>query len=116
MFITFIYTKLKNISRSTRNILSQLVNYAAMSIISIKNLKKSFGRKMILRNMNLDVKKGEFIVLFGPNGAGKTTLIKILSTLARPTSGDVTINGFNIYEESIDVRRSIGVLSHNPLL
>jgi heme ABC exporter ATP-binding subunit CcmA len=87
-----------------------------MSMISIKNLKKSFGRKRILRNMNLDVKKGEFIVLFGPNGAGKTTLIKILSTLARSTSGEVTINGFNIHEESIDVRRSIGVLSHNPLL
>jgi heme ABC exporter ATP-binding subunit CcmA len=85
-------------------------------MISIKNLRKSYGRKRILRDMNLDVEKGEFIVLFGPNGAGKTTLIKILSTLARPTSGEVKINGFDIHEESIDVRRSIGVLSHNPLL
>jgi heme ABC exporter ATP-binding subunit CcmA len=87
-----------------------------MSMISIKNLHKSFGKKRILRNMNLNVDKGEFIVLFGPNGAGKTTLIKILSTLARPTSGEIVINGFNIHEDSIDVRRSIGVLSHNPLL
>lgn len=87
-----------------------------MPMISIKNLHKSFGKKRILRDMNLKIEKGEFFVLFGPNGAGKTTLIKILSTLARPTSGEIEINGFSISEDSMDVRRSIGVLSHNPLL
>ena len=87
-----------------------------MSMISIQNLHKSFGRKRILRDMNLEVKKGEFIALFGPNGAGKTTLIKILATLARPTSGTIDINGYDLHEDSIEIRRSIGVLSHNPLL
>jgi heme ABC exporter ATP-binding subunit CcmA len=87
-----------------------------MPMISIKNLHKSFGRKRILRDMNLHVKKGEFIALFGPNGAGKTTLIKILATLARPSSGTIEINGYDLHEDSIEIRRSIGVLSHNPLL
>lgn len=87
-----------------------------MPMISIKDLRKSYGRKRILRNFNLNVKSGDFLVLFGPNGAGKTTLIKILSTLSRATSGDITINGFNLNEEPIEVRNSIGVLSHNPLL
>ena len=62
------------------------------------------------------MESGDFLVLFGPNGAGKTTLIKILSTLSRATSGDITINGYDIKEDPIEVRNSIGVLSHNPLL
>jgi heme ABC exporter ATP-binding subunit CcmA len=66
--------------------------------------------------MNLEVKKGAFIALFGPNGAGKTTLIKILATLAHPSSGTIVINGYDLHEDSIEIRRSIGVLSHNPLL
>jgi heme ABC exporter ATP-binding subunit CcmA len=87
-----------------------------MSMISIKNLQKKFGRKVILNDLNLDVDGGDFLVLFGPNGAGKTTLIKILSTLAKPTSGDIIINGYNIKDEGIDIRASIGVISHNPFL
>jgi heme ABC exporter ATP-binding subunit CcmA len=87
-----------------------------MPMIYIKDLSKSFGRKRILRDMNLEVRKGEFIALFGPNGAGKTTLIKIMATLARPSSGTIEINGYDLNEDSIEIRRSIGVLSHNPLL
>jgi heme ABC exporter ATP-binding subunit CcmA len=87
-----------------------------MSTISIKNVQKRYGRKRILRNLNLNVESSDFLVLFGPNGAGKTTLIKILSTLSRATSGEIVINGFDIHEDPIEVRNSIGVLSHNPLL
>lgn len=85
-------------------------------MIIVKDLAKRFGRKKVLLDFNLNVEKGEFIVLFGPNGAGKTTLIKILSTLSRPTSGTISINGYDLREDSIEVRESIGVLSHNPLL
>lgn len=87
-----------------------------MSMISINNLQKKFGRKKVLNNLNLEVDEGEFLVIFGPNGAGKTTLIKILSTLSRPSSGNVIINGFDLNEEPIDIRNSIGVVSHNPFL
>jgi ABC-type multidrug transport system ATPase subunit len=85
-------------------------------MISIKNLQKRFGRKVILNKLNLEVDKGDFLVLFGPNGAGKTTLIKILSTLARASSGDVTINGYSMREEGRELRASIGMISHNPFL
>jgi ABC-2 type transport system ATP-binding protein/heme exporter protein A len=116
MDIVLVYNLYLRDQCKNRNILNQSVNYAAMSMISIKKLNKSFGRKKILRNMDLEVKKGEFIALFGPNGAGKTTLIKILATLARPSSGKIEINGYDLYEDPIEIRRSIGVLSHNPLL
>jgi heme exporter protein A len=62
------------------------------------------------------VRKGGFLTIFGPNGAGKTTLLKILSTITSPTSGQVRIAGLPIYEDSLSVRRKVGLISHNPLL
>jgi heme ABC exporter ATP-binding subunit CcmA len=99
-----------------QNILRESVDYAAMPTIEIKNLQKRFGRKKVLNDLNLDVEPGEFLVMFGPNGAGKTTLIKILSTLSRPSKGEVIINGYDIHEDPIEIRSTIGVLSHNPFL
>ena len=87
-----------------------------MPMITVKNLHKKFGRKTVLSLSNLEVEKGEFLVMFGPNGAGKTTLVKILATLSKPTSGEVVINGHDIKEEPIDVRNCIGVLSHSSYL
>jgi len=69
-----------------------------------------------LRNINLRIEKGEFLTIFGPNGAGKTTLIKIMSTLVSPTSGKVVIDGIDIKENSIEVRKKIGVISHETYL
>lgn len=85
-------------------------------IISIENLSKSFGTNVVLRNITLKIKKGEFLTIFGPNGAGKTTLIKILATLVSPTYGKVTIDGFDIKENPIDIRKKIGVISHDTYL
>ena len=67
-------------------------------------------------NINLKVKKGQFLTLFGPNGAGKTTLIKILSTLMRPTAGKFYINNYDVNEDPGEIRQSIGMISHSPLL
>ena len=69
-----------------------------------------------MRNINLRIEKGEFLTIFGPNGAGKTTLIKIMSTLVSPTSGKVVIDGIDIKENSIEVRKKIGVISHETYL
>ncbi len=99
-----------------QNILKESVDYAAMPTIEIKNLQKRFGRKKVLNDLSLEVESGEFLVMFGPNGAGKTTLINILSTLSRPSKGEVIINGYDIHEDPIDIRSTIGVLSHNPFL
>jgi len=54
------------------------------SAVSIRNLSKAFGKTPVLKNLDLDLKKGEFTVIFGPNGAGKTTLLKLIATLINP--------------------------------
>lgn len=69
-----------------------------------------------MRNIDLDIEKGEFLTIFGPNGAGKTTLIKILSTLVSPTSGKVVIDGIDIKDNPIEIRKKIGVISHETYL
>jgi ABC-type multidrug transport system ATPase subunit len=82
----------------------------------IKHLTKTFGNKAVLRDINLDIETGEFLTIFGPNGAGKTTLIKIMSTLINPTSGIVEVEGYDVKENPIEVRRRIGVISHETYL
>ncbi len=83
--------------------------------VEIENLTKSFGRYKALRGIDLKVKKGKFLTIFGPNGAGKTTLIRILSTLISSTSGNFRVAGFNT-EEGEELRRRIGVISHQTFL
>lgn len=85
-------------------------------IISIEKLSKWFGANIVLRNIDLRIENGEFLTIFGPNGAGKTTLIKIMSTLVAPTSGRIVIDGIDINEDPIEVRKKIGVISHDTFL
>ena len=84
--------------------------------IVIRALSKTYGTHMALRQLDLTVSWGDFLVVFGPNGAGKTTLIKILSTITSPTSGQVSIAGFDLKSDYSSIRRNIGVVSHQPLL
>ncbi|MBI4649706.1 heme ABC exporter ATP-binding protein CcmA [Candidatus Desantisbacteria bacterium] len=86
------------------------------NIIQIENLTKNFGNKKVLKGISLNLKKGETLGLFGPNGAGKTTLLKILSTLSKPTSGTVKIAGFTPHEHEEELRRSIGIISHDSFI
>ncbi len=85
-------------------------------MIEVVGLQRKFGDLVAIEELNLTVERGESLAILGPNGAGKTTLIKILSTLIRPTSGTVKINGFDITEEAEKVKRQIGVVSHNSFL
>lgn len=87
-----------------------------MAIIKIQNLSKFFGSNQALKDINLEVEKGEFLAIFGPNGAGKTTLIKIISTLMSPTNGTILIKAQNIKEKPLEVRKQIGVISHDTYL
>ena len=57
------------------------------TIIKIENLAKAFGEKVILDNINLDIKRGEFVTLLGPSGCGKTTLLRMLAGFMQPDSG-----------------------------
>lgn len=85
-------------------------------MIEIRNLAKSFGSHTALWDVNLTIAEGEFLTLVGPNGAGKTTLLRILSTLSRPTSGEVWLDGWNLADGAEKVRQRIGFISHQPLL
>ena len=67
------------------------------SIVSIKDLSKTYNSGFeALKNINLDIKKGEILALLGPNGAGKTTLISTICGIVSPTSGTVTVDGNDI--------------------
>ena len=77
--------------------------------IEIENLKKSFKKLAVLKGVNLTVKPGEVFTLLGPNGAGKTTIIRILSTLLKPDSGKIIVNGYNLKTQPQEIRQSIGL-------
>ncbi len=85
-------------------------------MIDVRRLVKRFGLKTVLRGLDFEVDKGEFVALLGPNGAGKTTFLRILASLARPTLGEVRIAGYRLPAQAGAVRRRLGVVSHLPLL
>jgi len=67
-------------------------------ILSLRNLKKSFGDTQVLRGINLDVKKGEFVTLLGPSGCGKTTVLRIIAGLLDADEGQVILEGKDVTE------------------
>jgi len=85
-------------------------------MIKVHGLVKRFGPKIVLRGLEFEVGEGEFVALLGPNGAGKTTFLRILSSLSRPSLGQVQIAGYSLPHQSALVRRRLGVVSHLPLL
>lgn len=86
------------------------------ALIEVRSLVKRFGAKIVLRQLNFNVEAGEFVALLGPNGAGKTTFLRILASLARPSMGEVWVAGFRLPQQAANVRRRLGVVSHQPLL
>ncbi len=85
-------------------------------MIDIENLVKKIGDKLILRNVSLTIDDGETVAILGPNGAGKSTLLKILSTLIKPTSGQVMIDGKLLSKNVNQIRMQLGYLPHDSLL
>ena len=82
-----------------------------MPIISIKNLSKTYATGFeALKNINLNISKGEIFALLGPNGAGKTTLISIICGIVTPTAGTVTIDGHDIIADYRAARAKIGLV------
>ncbi|PKN87934.1 MAG: hypothetical protein CVU46_02575 [Chloroflexi bacterium HGW-Chloroflexi-8] len=73
--------------------------------LSAINLSKKYGSFLALAPISFELKAGDITVLSGPNGSGKTTLLCCLSGLIRPTTGSVTVNGFDLYRDEIEVRR-----------
>ena len=85
-------------------------------IIEVKNLTKKFGGFTAVDDISFSVKKGSIFAFLGPNGAGKTTTIKMLTTILKPTSGMMKINGYNPFKEQDDVRRSFGIVFQDQSL
>ena len=80
-----------------------------MTAIKLKGLKKSFGKKVAVNGIDLEVAEGELFGLLGVNGAGKTTTIRMLSCLSRPSDGEAWVNGHSILTEAELVKSSIAV-------
>jgi ABC-2 type transport system ATP-binding protein len=80
-------------------------------IISVKNLSKTYASGFeALKNINLDIRKGEIFALLGPNGAGKTTLISIICGIVTPSAGKVTVDGHDIITDYRAARAMIGLV------
>ena len=82
-------------------------------MIKVENLTRRFGRTLAIDNLSFEVKQGEIVGFLGPNGAGKTTTMRILSCFLPATGGKVTIGGFDVFADSLEVRRRIGYLPEN---
>ncbi len=80
-------------------------------IVSVKNLVKAFGKFHAVDRISFEVFPGEIFGFLGANGAGKTTAIKMLTGLWKPTSGEATVAGYDIYKEAESIKRDIGYMS-----
>jgi ABC-2 type transport system ATP-binding protein len=85
-------------------------------VIEVNDLTRYYGQKQAISNVSFKVKKGEILGLLGPNAAGKTTAMRILTCYMPPTSGTATVGGFDIFEQSMEVRKITGYLPENPPL
>jgi heme exporter protein A len=84
--------------------------------VEVRDVSRQFGRRRALKNVSLRCVAGEIVGLFGPNGAGKSTLLGVLSTLVRPSSGQVRYGDRAAHEMGDELRGHIGVLGHDLFL
>jgi len=82
--------------------------------ISVTNLTKRFGDFTAVDDVSFEVKQGELFALLGPNGAGKSTTIKMLTTLLKPTSGELTLAGHDVAKAKDNARKSFGIVFQDP--
>lgn len=85
-------------------------------VIEVNNIQKAFATKKVVRSVSLAVSKGEIFALLGPNVAGKTTLLKMMTTLLRPDSGTITLNGFDTITQSRQVRQQFSVTNQTAAI
>lgn len=86
------------------------------AMIEATGLVKAYGLLPVLRGLELEVMRGQFVALLGPNGSGKSTLLRMLAGLSKPTAGKIQIGGWTLPDEAAAIRSQIGMVSHKPLL
>src|SRR5580693_4823437 len=82
-------------------------------VIAVRHLTKEYGNTLAVDHISFDVSPGQIVGFLGPNGAGKSTTLKMLTTYLAPTSGGATINGYDIFHQSEQVRENLGYLPEN---
>ncbi len=85
-------------------------------MIQVEGLTKRYARTVAVDNISFSVGKGEIVGFLGPNGAGKTTTMRVLTCFLPPTSGKVSIAGFDVLEQPMEVKKRIGYLPESPPL
>jgi len=85
-------------------------------LITVENLSKRYATKMAIEGMSFQVEKGEILGFLGPNGAGKTTTMRIITGYMPASEGTVRVDGYDVFDNPLDVRRRIGYLPENPPL
>lgn len=85
-------------------------------MIKIKNLTKTYGELKAVDDVSFDVPTGQILGFLGPNGAGKTTTVRVITCFMLPTSGYVEVDGLNVFEHSLQIRKKIGYLPENAPL
>lgn len=85
-------------------------------MIRTEGLSKTFGTRVAVEDLNLEVEPGELFGFLGPNGAGKTTTIRLLTGLLRPTAGRVLIGGYDIHREPVRAKAFLGYVPDQPVL
>ncbi len=84
-------------------------------MLSLKNVSYAYGDSAaVIQNINLDIKRGEFVAILGHNGSGKSTLAKLLNGILLPTEGTVTVMGMDTKEDTNTIRRHVGMVFQNP--
>lgn len=84
--------------------------------VEVRELVKKYGKSIVLDGLNFEIYKGEIFGLLGPNGAGKSTFISILTTLIKPTSGDIFIDSFSVVDQPDRVKTGIGFVPQDIAL
>jgi ABC-2 type transport system ATP-binding protein len=85
----------------------------ATPLIQIRNLSKSYGSKLVLKNLSLDIYPGQVIGYIGPNGAGKSTTVKILTGLIPDFEGEVIVDGINMATDPLEIKKLFGYVPEN---
>jgi ABC-2 type transport system ATP-binding protein len=85
-------------------------------MIQVEGLTKRYGRTVAVDNISFSVEKGQIVGFLGPNGAGKTTTMRVLTCFLPPTSGTARLAGYDVLEESLEVKKRIGYLPETPPL
>ena len=83
-------------------------------MIKVRNLTKKYGNHLAVNGISFDIKPGKIYGLLGPNGAGKSTTMNILTGCLAATSGEVKVDGHDIFDEPIEAKRHIGYLPEQP--